>query len=82
MNALQLNAEIYRAMGAIAEDETLLTKVLKYLNGLVSKKEDETLMSKEEFFANVDEALEQSKHGHVHRMRDNESLDDFLRRVG
>ena len=31
MTALELNAEIYRAMGEIANDETLLAKVLKYV---------------------------------------------------
>ena len=30
MTALQLNAEIYRAMGEIADNETLLAKVGKY----------------------------------------------------
>ena len=34
MTALELNAEIYRAMGEIANDETLLAKVLKYVKGL------------------------------------------------
>ena len=43
---------------------------------------DPTYMTKEEFFANVDEALEQVKQGRVHRMLPNESLDDFLKRVG
>ena len=43
MTALELNAEIYRAMGEIANDKTLLAKVLKYVKGLVpakKKKED------------------------------------------
>ncbi len=31
MDALQLNAEIYRAMSEIAEDETLMNKALKYI---------------------------------------------------
>ncbi|MBQ9427102.1 MAG: hypothetical protein IJU36_05665 [Paludibacteraceae bacterium] len=82
MTALQLNAELYRAMSEIADDETLLTKLLKYAQSLVAKKKDRTLMTKDEFFANVDEALEQAKQGRVHRMRSDESLEDFLRRVG
>lgn len=45
------------------------------------KKEDPTLMTKEEFFANVDEASEQARQGKVHRMLPGESLDDFLNRV-
>ena len=56
MTALQLNAELYRAMGKIADDETLMTKVLKYVKRLATKKEDPTLMTKEEFFRRVDEA--------------------------
>lgn len=47
----------------------------------LQKKEDPTLMTKEEFFANVDEALEQARQGKVHRMLPGESLDDFLNRV-
>ena len=31
MTALQLNADIYRSLGVIAQDETALTKVSKYL---------------------------------------------------
>lgn len=44
MTALELNAELYRAMGEIADDETLMKKVLKYVKKLAAKKEvmDET----------------------------------------
>lgn len=44
MTALQLNAELYRTMGKIADDETLIAKVLKYVKKLAAKKEmmDET----------------------------------------
>ena len=38
MTALELNAEIYRDMGEIANDETLLAKVLKYVKGLAPAK--------------------------------------------
>ena len=31
MTALQLNAEFFRAMGKIADDETLMKKVLNYV---------------------------------------------------
>ena len=64
MTALQMNAELYRAMGVIADDETLMAKVLKYVKRLAAKKEDPTLMTKEEFFARVDEA----KKGSTYRM--------------
>ena len=78
MTALQLNAELYRAMGVIADDETLMAKVLKYVKRLAAKKEDPTLMTKEEFFARVDEA----KKGPTYRMQPNENLSTFLKRIG
>ncbi len=82
MTALQLNAELYRAMGKIADDETLMEKVLRYVKRLAAKKEDPTLMTKEEFFANVDEALEQAKRGRVTRQHQGESVTDMLKRTG
>ena len=57
MTALQLNAEIYRNLGIIAEDESMLEKVAKYVRKLAKQMtEDPTCMTKEEFFARVDEA--------------------------
>ena len=78
MTALQLNAELYRAMGKIADDETLMKKVLNYVKRLAAKKEDPTLMTKEEFFRRVDEA----KKGPTYRMLPNEDLTTFLSRIG
>jgi hypothetical protein len=83
MTAIQLNAEILRNLGALAEDEGMLKRVAKYLRKLVAEKEaDPTLMSKEEFFARVDEAREQIKRGEGVEMLPDESLDEFLNRVG
>ena len=45
MTTVQLNAEVYRTMGGIAEDEGLLRQALKYLKKLAAKKQDETLMT-------------------------------------
>ncbi len=78
MTALQLNAELFRAMGKIADDETLMKKVLNYVKRLAAKKEDPTLMTKEEFFRRVDEA----KKGPTYRMLPNEDLATFLSRIG
>ena len=83
MTAIQLNAEILRNLGALAEDEGMLKRVAKYPRKLVAEKEaDPTLMSKEEFFARVDEAREQIKRGEGVEMLPDESLDEFLNRVG
>ena len=83
MTALQLSAELFRAMGEIADDETMMAKVLKYVKKLAAKKKaDPTLMTKEEFFRRVDEAREEIRQGKGIRMLPNETLDEFLRRVG
>ena len=44
MTAIQLNAEMYRSLGMIAEDESLMEKALRYVRKLAVKKQqqDET----------------------------------------
>ena len=79
MTTLQLNAELYRNLALIAEDETMYDKVVKYVRRLAKQMtEDPTCMSKEEFFARVDEA----EKGPAHRMLPGEDLTAFLRRMG
>ncbi|MBQ4186752.1 MAG: hypothetical protein II642_02600, partial [Firmicutes bacterium] len=73
---------LFREMSPLLDSEAAMEKLLKYVRKLAAKKNDPTLMTKEEFFANVDEALEQAQKGQVHRMEPDESLDDFLKRVG
>lgn len=78
MTAIQLNAELYRAMGVIADDETLMTKVLKYVKRLAAKKEAPTLMTKEEFFAKLDKGEEEYRQGKTHSITSVEQLNSFL----
>ncbi|MBO7119237.1 MAG: hypothetical protein J6W03_02835 [Bacteroidaceae bacterium] len=77
-NSLSLNADFLRDLSVVAEDEGLLAKAVKYIRKLAAKKEDPTLMTKEEFFRRVDEA----KKGSTYRMQPNENLTTFLRRIG
>ena len=44
MTAVQLNAEMYRSLGLIAEDEGLMKKALRYVRKLAAQKQqqDET----------------------------------------
>ena len=57
MTAIQMNAEILRNLGTLAEDESMLKRVDKYLRKLVAEKEaDSTEMSHEEFIARVEKA--------------------------
>ena len=68
-----------RNMSIIAEDENLLKRAAKYLRKLVAEKRtDPTLMTKEEFFARIDEA----KKGPTYELREGETLEDLIKRVG
>lgn len=83
MTAIQMNAQILRNMSIIAEDEHLLKRAAKYLHKLVAEKQaDPTLLTKEDFFARVDEARDQIRRGEGVEMLPDESLDEFLKRVG
>lgn len=53
MTALQMNAELFRQLSIIAEDESMSAKLMKYIKRLSAKKQDPTLMTKEAFFARV-----------------------------
>lgn len=63
MATLNMNAELFRTMSVIADDEALMTKLLRYARKLAAKKEDPTLMSKEEFFRRIDEAEKEIAEG-------------------
>ncbi len=64
MTALQLNADIYKNLAILSQDESMLEKAAKSLRRLVNKMtEDPTCMTKEEFFARVDEAEREIKEG-------------------
>ena len=65
-------------MGIIAEDDGLMMKLLKYAKKLATQKECSATMTKEEFFARVDEAKKQARQGKVHRIETKEELSRFL----
>ena len=76
MTAVQLNAEILRNLGALAEDETMMERVAKYLRKLVAERDkDLAEMSREEYFAMLDEA----EKGSSKRFESVEELDKYIR---
>ena len=83
MTALQqgiLNAEILRNLGTLADNEDMLTRVARYLRKLVSELQDDpTLMSREEFFARVDEAESEIAEGKGKSFASVEELDQYIR---
>ena len=79
MTALQLNADIYRSLGIISEDESVLRRVAKYLTRVAKQMTDDpTCMTKEEYFAMLDRSEEQAKRGEVYRFDDKEKMLNWL----
>lgn len=83
MSTTQLNAEFFRNMSIIAEDEALTKKLMKYLRKLVaSKQEDSSLMTREAFKAKIERAEQQAARGEGMKMLPDEDLTTFLNRNG
>jgi len=78
MTSLEMNAELFRAMSEIADDEALMAKLLKYVKRLAAKKHDDTLLTEEDFFAKVDEAREQISRGEGIRFTNREEMNTWL----
>ena len=79
MTALQLNADIYRSLGVISEDESVLRRVAKYLSRVAKQMTDDpTCMSKEEFFAKIDRAERQIAEGKGRTFTDVEQMHAWL----
>ena len=83
MATVQMDAELLRNLSIIAEDETKLEKVAKYIRKIAKQlTDDPTRMSKEEFFARIDEAEKQIENGEYTVQLQGESVADMLRRGG
>ncbi len=79
MTTMQLNAEILRNLGTLADDEGMLRRVAKYLRRLVSERQaDPTLLSKEEFFARIDKAEEDIAQGKGTTFTNRDDMNDWL----
>lgn len=78
MTTVEINAQIWRSIAEIADDESLMEQLAKYLKKLVAKKNDPTCLTKEEFFARVDESLQQARQGKLHKIESKEELNQFL----
>ena len=83
MTTLQVNAELYRNLALIAQDESMYGKVVKYVRRLAKQMtEDPTCMSKEEYFAMLDRSEAQYARGEYTTLLPGESVTDMLRRSG
>ena len=82
MTAVEMNAELFHQLSIIAEDESLMAKMLKYAKKLTASKADPTLMTKEEFFAKLERGEEEYRQGKCHSLLPDEDLTTYLRRRG
>ena len=73
-----LNAEILHNLSTIADDAEKLNRVAKYLRRLTKKREDETLMTREEFFRKLDEAEEDIAQGRGRTFSNIEDMNHWL----
>ena len=76
--SLTLDADVLQNLIYIAEDEGLMKKLSRYMRHLLKTKEDETLMSKEDFFARVDNALAQNTRGEGIAFSNRQEMNDWL----
>ena len=77
-----MNTQLWQNIGAIADSEPLMKRLSKYVARLVKAKNDPTLMTREEFYAKIEQAEEDYKQGRTYRMKPDEDLTMFLRRLG
>lgn len=64
MTAIELNAQIWRDMGALADSEPMMKRVAKYLRKLVAEKQaDPTEMTREEFYRRMEKAEKEIAEG-------------------
>ena len=81
MTALELRADLLQEIIKNADNTDILQKVLEFFRSLTQKKTDPTEMTKEEFFAKLEKSREQAARGEVYSKRDDESFDDFFKRM-
>jgi len=81
MTAIELKAQIQQGIDLLADDESGLQRVANYIKRLLKKKEDPTLMSKEDFFRRIDEARAQYDRGDYTRVNNIDELHEFLSNI-
>ncbi len=86
MTAVQINAmnaQIWRDMSIIAEDESMMKRVAKYLRKVAKEMtEDAATMSKDEFYAMLDSREQAYERGEYSEVLPGEDLTTHLKRLG
>ena len=76
-----LNAEFLRELSYVAEDESLMNKLTRYVHRLLEKKADETMYSEEDFRRKLEHSSKQAEEGHYIEQRQGETIDQFVDRL-
>ena len=85
MTLQQINAQntkLWQDIGSIADNESLMKRLARYVAKLVKEKENSAIMTKEEYMAKLERAAQESKNGEGMAMLPGENLSDFLKRNG
>ena len=78
-----MNAQIWRDMSIIAEDESMMKRVAKYLRKVAKEMtEDAATMSKDEFYAMLDSREQAYERGEYSEVLPGEDLTTHLKRLG
>lgn len=77
-----MNVQLWQNIGIIADNESLMKRLCKYVSRLVKEKDDPTLMTKEEFYAKIERGEEDYRQGRCTRLLPGESVTEMLRRSG
>ena len=79
MNTAEMTAELFRDLSVIAEDDNLMKRATRYLRKLAcERRADDTLMTEQEFLANVDKGLEEIRRGEGIRFSNKQELHAWL----
>ena len=72
------DAQFMHNLGVIAQSEDLAKRLVKYVSRLAKPAEDPTLMTREEFMANLDEAEQQIERGEGRTFSDLNTMNSWL----
>lgn len=61
MTSMELNAELFRQLSLIADDEALMRKAVKAITRIVKQKEETEYISKDEILEGIDAGLREVK---------------------
>ncbi|MCR5069343.1 MAG: hypothetical protein K6A78_06045, partial [Prevotella sp.] len=79
MNTISLSPEFFSDLGVIAQDETLFVKLQKYVKKLISTKaKDDSLMTKDEFFAKLERSRKQIDEGNYVKFSNIQEFNEYF----